>query len=236
LLFRTLLFHCCSYPWTILVILLGVPFSFISPDYLHNCAILWARGCLLLAGIRVKVNGTENIPRERSAVYIANHQSHFDILALYASLPIQFRWMAKQELFDIPLFGMAMRRSGYIAIDRSDRRKSMQSMIAAAQRIQHGTSVIVFPEGTRTNDGRLQSFKKGGFMIALKAQAPLVPVAINGSFALLPRGRTAIRPGLIEIDILPPVETSGLTSKDLDGLMTKLHASLSGLIKEENRV
>ncbi|MDT8421890.1 MAG: lysophospholipid acyltransferase family protein [Desulfuromonadales bacterium] len=236
MLFRTLLFHCCAYPWTILVILLGVPFSFISPDYLHNCAILWARGCLLLAGIRVKVNGTENIPRDRSAVYIANHQSHFDILALYASLPIQFRWMAKQELFDIPLFGMAMRRSGYIAIDRSDRRKSMQSMIAAAQRIQHGTSVIVFPEGTRTNDGRLQSFKKGGFMIALKAQAPLVPVAINGSFALLPRGRTAIRPGLIEIDILPPVETSGLTSKDLDGLMTKLHASLSGLIKEENRV
>ena len=236
MLFRTLLFHCCSYPWTILVILLGVPFSFISPDYLHNCAILWARGCLLLAGIRVKVNGTENIPRERSAVYIANHQSHFDILALYASLPIQFRWMAKQELFDIPLFGMAMRRSGYIAIDRSDRRKSMQSMIAAAQRIQDGTSVIVFPEGTRTNDGRLQSFKKGGFIIALKAQAPLVPVAINGSFALLPRGRTAIRPGLIEIDILPPVETSGLTSKGLDGLMTKLHASLSSLIKEENRV
>lgn len=232
MLLRTLFFHCCAYPWTILVILLGVPFSFISPNYLHNCGIVWARGCLRLAGIRVKVNGAEHIPRDRSAVFIANHQSHFDILALYASLPIQFRWMAKQELFKIPLFGMAMRRSGYIAIDRSDRRKSMQSMIAAAQRIQNGTSVIVFPEGTRSADGRLQSFKKGGFMIAMRAQAPLIPVVINGSYALLPRGRTTIRSGRIDINILPPEETAGLGNKDIDNLMSRMHTLLASHIRE----
>jgi len=233
LIFRTLLFHCFSYPWTLLVILLGVPFSFISPNYLHNCAIVWAKGCLLLAGVRVKIQGAENIPRNRSAVYIANHRSHFDVLAMYSCLPIQFRWMAKKELFDIPLFGMAMRRCGYISIDRSNRRKSMQSMLAAAQRIKGGTSVIIFPEGTRATERKLLPFKKGGFMIALKAQVPLVPVAINGSLGLLPRGSLLIRPGLIEITVLPAIETSDLTSKELDPLMQEIRTSIANLTEEE---
>ena len=232
MLIHTLLFHSCVYPWTILVILFGVPFSFISPDYLHNCAIIWARGCLLLSGIQVKINGSHNLPDSRSAVYIANHQSHFDILAMYACLPIQFRWMAKKELFSIPLFGLAMRRCGYISIDRSNRRNAMQSMIAAAQRIKDGTSVIVFPEGTRTTDGKLLPFKKGGFLIALKAQAPLVPVAIIGGFSLLPRGSLLVRPGQIEMTVLPPVETANLSNKELDTLMGKIRGSIANLTEE----
>ena len=230
---RNLLFHCCSYPWTVLVIMVGVPLSFISPDYLHNCGRVWAKGCLLLAGIRVKVKGAENIPHDRSAVYIANHQSHFDILAMYASLPVQFRWMAKQELFDIPLFGLAMRRSGYIAIDRSDRRKSLQSMLVAAQRIKNGTSVVVFPEGTRSPDGRLLPFKKGGFMIAQKAQALLVPVVINGSHSLLPKGSSKVRPGQIDVAILPAVETAELSSRELTPLMEDFHRTIAAQLEEE---
>lgn len=235
MLLRTLLFHCCVYPWTVLVILFGVPFSFISPNYLHNCAILWAKGCLLLAGIRVRVTGAENIPRDRSAVYISNHQSNFDILALFACLPLQFRWMAKKELFDIPLFGLAMRRSGYISIDRSDRRKSLQSMVDAAQRIKEGTSVIIFPEGTRTPDGKLLPFKKGGFMIAVKAQVPIVPVAIQGSYELLPKGQIMVRSGQIDITILPQVETVGLNGKDTDDLSGWLRSSLADLIEEDGK-
>lgn len=234
MLFRTLLFHFFVYPWTILVIMVGAPFSLISPSYLHNCAIVWAKGCLLLSGVRVKIKGSENIPKSHSAVYIANHQSHFDIPAMYACLPIQFRWMAKKELFDFPLFGMAMRRCGYISIDRSDRRKSMQSMNAAAQRIKDGTSVIIFPEGTRTTDGKLLPFKKGGFFIALKAQVPLVPIAINGSFKRLPRGRKMIHPGEIEITILSPVETAGLTNKNIDGLMEDFRFSIAELTEEKS--
>jgi 1-acyl-sn-glycerol-3-phosphate acyltransferase len=233
LLIHTLLFHSCVYPWTILVILFGVPFSLLSPNYLHNCAIIWARGCLLLSGARVKINGPEHLPIDRSAVYIANHQSHFDILAMYACLPMQFRWMAKQELFAIPLFGLAMRRCGYIPIDRSNRKKSMQSMIAAARRIKDGTSVIVFPEGTRSADGKLLPFKKGGFLIARKAQAPLVPVAISGSFALLPRGSFLVRPGQIEMTVLPPVETAGRNNREIEVLMGEIRQSLATLLEEK---
>ncbi|HKJ05333.1 MAG TPA: lysophospholipid acyltransferase family protein [Geopsychrobacteraceae bacterium] len=233
MLIHTLLFHSCVYLWTFLVILFGVPFSFISPDYLHNCAIIWAKGCLRLAGVRIKVEGSEHL-QNRSAVYIANHQSQFDILAMYACLPIQFRWMAKRELFDIPLFGMAMRRCDYIPIDRSNRRKAMQSMITAAQRIKDGTSVIVFPEGTRSPDGKLLPFKKGGFLIALKAQAPIVPIAIDGSFSLLPRGSFLVRPGEIKVTILPAVETCNLTNKELDTLINEVRVSIATLTEEKS--
>jgi len=152
---------------------------------------------------------------------------------MYACLPIQFRWMAKKELFDIPLFGMAMRRCGYISIDRSNRRKSMQSMIAAAQRIKNGTSVIIFPEGTRATEKKLLPFKKGGFMIALKAQAPLVPVAITGGIDLLPRGGLLIRPGQMEITVLPAIETTALTNKELNPLMEEIRESLVTLTEEK---
>ena len=232
MLLRTLFFHCCVYPWTILVILCGVPLSFISPDYLHNCARIWAKGCLFLAGTRVTVEGTEHIPTQTSAVYVANHQSHFDILAMYACLPIQFRWMAKQELFNIPLFGLTMRRSGYIPIDRSNSRKSLQSMIAAARRVNTGTSVVIFPEGTRSTDGRLLPFKQGGFLIATKAKAPLVPVVINGSARILRRGSKRIYPGHIRITVQPAIHTTESSSKDLDSLSTQVKNAIATHLSE----
>ncbi len=224
---RTVFFNLCFFPWTALVIICGAPFSLLSPDYMHNSGHIWGVVSLWLAGVRLEVEGLENLPdTEQPVIFVGNHQSNFDILCYFAGLPFQFRWMAKEELFRIPLFGMAMRRCGYIPIDRSDRRKAMKSMIAAAERIRSGTSVVIFPEGTRTEDGRIQNFKKGGFLIALKAQVPIVPVAISGSRDVLPKDSFRIRSGKIRLRILPPIATAGLTSKDSDTLMAQVRDRL----------
>ena len=132
-------------PWTLFVIVTGVPLSFISPDWLHAYARIWARFGLALIGARLQLEGLDNIPRDRPVIFMPNHQSNVDILALFAGIPVQFRWMAKEELFRIPLFGYAMARTGYIAIDRSDRRKAARSVSVAARRIAAGTSVVIFP-------------------------------------------------------------------------------------------
>ena len=215
---RTLFFYISFIPWTLFVILTGVPVSFLSPDYLHSYARFWAKVSLRLAGVRLTVSGQENLPAG-AAVYMPNHQSNFDILSLYAGLPVQFRWLAKEELFRIPLFGFAMHRAGYIPVDRSDRKKAIQSMAEAARRISEGTSVIVFPEGTRSLDGQLLPFKKGGFMLAIDAAAPIVPVTIDGSHAVMPKLSRQIRGGHIRVSIFPAVATTGTTPTGRDALM-----------------
>jgi 1-acyl-sn-glycerol-3-phosphate acyltransferase len=201
---------------------------------MHNCGRVWAAVLLWLAGIRLKVEGHEHLPAAgQPVIFVGNHQSNFDILSYFVGLPLQFRWMAKAELFKVPLFGLAMRRSGYISIERSDRRKAMKSMGAAAERIRGGTSVVIFPEGTRSADGRLQEFKKGGFLIALKAQVPIVPVAISGSWNVMHKGDLKFRPGTIRLRILPRIETAALTNKDTGALMERVRNCLAESIEEE---
>ncbi len=230
---RTLFFYLTFYPWTLFVLLTALPLSLFGQNVVHNWGIIWGRSALLLSGLKVKVRGAEHIPRGRSAIYIANHQSNFDIPILYAGLPLQFRWMAKKELFDIPLFGRAMRHCGYIPIDRSDRRKAMQSMNDAAKQIREGASVIVFPEGTRTPDGELKEFKKGGFLIAVKAQVPVVPVAIKGSFAVMSKDSLLIHGGEIEVEIFPPLETAGLKNADTDRLLEQVREPIAAALEGE---
>lgn len=216
---RTLFFYLTYYPWTLVVLLVALPLSLLGENLVHRWGTIWGRSALLLSGVKVTVTGAELIPENRSAVYIVNHQSNFDIPILYSGLPLQFRWMAKKELFDIPLFGLAMRRCGYIPIDRSDRRKAMQSMNDSARKISEGVSVVIFPEGTRTPNGQLQEFKKGGFLIAIKAQVPVIPVAINGSFSVMSKNSLRIHGGTVDMRIFPPIETAGMKNSDSDRLM-----------------
>lgn len=233
-LLRVIFFYIGFFPWTALIILVGVPLSLLSPDYLHNCGRLWGRVSLWLAGVKLRVDGVENLPATGvPVVFAGNHQSNFDILCYFAGLPLQFRWMAKQELFRVPFFGLAMKRSGHIAIDRTDRRKAMKSLYCAAEQVRAGTSVVVFPEGKRSDDGRLREFKKGALLIALKVRAPLVPVVISGSAAVMKKGAWSFVPGTISLRILPQIETAGLTSKESEKLMAKLRNSLISAIDEE---
>ncbi len=216
---RTVFFYITFIPWTLFVIATGVPLSFINPDYLHNYCSTWGRVGLWLAGVRIRVRGLEHLRPGQTVVYMPNHQSQFDILALFAGIPGQFRWIAKEELFHIPLFGLAMRRTGYIPLDRSDGKKALKSMVEASRRISEGTSVVVFPEGTRSPDGTLLPFKKGGFILALKAGVPIVPVTIDGSVGILPKGGRTIRAGTIELTIHPPVATEEVASAERDVLI-----------------
>ena len=228
---RTLFFYLTFYPWTLLVLILALPISLFGENAIHNWGIMWGRSCVWLAGIRLRVRGSEHIPHQQSAVYIANHQSNFDIPILYGGLPLQFRWLAKKELFGVPLFGLAMKRCGYIPIDRSDRRKAMHSMTEAARQINEGTSVVLFPEGTRTPDGELKEFKKGGFLLAVKAQVPLVPVAICGSYRVMSRNSWRIEPGVVDIEIFPPIATTGMKNGDLGQLMNRTRQPIASLLE-----
>lgn len=224
----SLLVYLLFVPWTLFVIATGVPLSFLSPNYLHSYARLWARVSLRLAGQRLSVSGQEHLPPQGAVIFMPNHQSNLDILALFAGLPVQFRWLAKQELFRIPLFGLAMRRTDYIPVDRSDRRAAIASMSLAAQRIAGGTSIILFPEGTRSPDGDLLPFKKGGFMLALRAQVPIIPISLQGSGEALPKYSWRVRPGRITVRIFPPLTTVGLETTDRDRLMEDVRRPLAG--------
>lgn len=167
-------------------------------------ARLWARLGLALSGVTVTISGTEHLP-EGPVIFMSNHQSNYDIFSLLAAMPRQIHWIAKKQLFDIPVFGPSMRRGGYIPLDRGDGRKALQSMDEAAATIRLGKSVMLFPEGTRTPDGNLLPFKRGGFILARKADVPVVPVTINGSGRINPAGQIKLVSGNIHITLHPPV-------------------------------
>ena len=168
-------------------------------------ARLWARLMLTLNLVKVTVVGAENLPNG-PVIFMSNHQSNFDILSLLAAMPRQFYWIAKKELFEIPVFGHSMRRSGYIPLDRGDGRKALQSIDAAAATIHQGKSVVLFPEGTRTPDGNLLPFKRGGFILARKAAVPVIPVTINGSGRINPANQIRLYSGNITIILHPPID------------------------------
>jgi len=139
---------------------------------------------------------------------MANHQSMYDILTLLGYLPVQFRWLAKTELFRIPVFGYSMARVGYIRIDRSNRQSAIESLRGAAQKMAQGLSVMVFPEGTRSPDGQIKPFKKGGFYLATDTGRPIVPVVIWGTHHVMPKGKLHIKPGRIVLSINRPIEAA----------------------------
>ena len=152
---------------------------------------------------------------------MCNHQSKFDIPVLLAYLPVQFKWLAKAELFRIPVFGYAMKRAGYISIDRSNLTSAILSFKRAARIISRGVSVIIFPEGTRSLDGEIGPFKKGGFILAVESGVPIVPVIIHGTWPIMPKNRLFINPGNVVLEIGTPIESSKYDRNTKDDLMNR---------------
>jgi len=191
-------------------------------------ARLWARFGLALNHTPVDLHGVEHLP-DGPFILMSNHQSNFDILALIATIPRRIYWIAKKELFDIPIFGSSMRRGGYIPLDRSDGRKALKSMENAAAIIRQGSSVVMFPEGTRTRDGQLLPFKRGGFMLAVRAGVPVIPVTINGSGRVNPGGRIKLYSGRISLTLHPRVTVpDGLKKSEAElWLMEKVRSVIS---------
>ncbi len=208
------------------IMAIAVSFSDKTGNMAHKVARIWAGSILDVSGIRAKVRGMANIDPKKTYIFMANHQSNFDIPVLLVYLSVQFRWLAKEELFKIPLFGYAMKRVGYISIDRSDVRSAIKSLKQAAQIIRKGTSVVIFPEGTRSDDGQISGFKKGGFIMALDAQVPIIPIVIHGTRTIMPKKQLRIRPQNVAMEIKSPIETSSYTRKTKDLLMTRVRNSI----------
>jgi len=192
----------------------------------------WARLCIRLGGITCEVTGVEHVPMNRTVVFCANHASQVDILALYDTLPVSIRFLAKKELFSVPFFGFVMTIAGHIPIDRSGGRAAVKSINEAAEKIRSGASVVIFPEGTRSRDGRLQPFKTGGMQVAMRSGCPIVPVAISGSYEILPRSRIWIRPGHIKVAIGEPISPLGPDGTPLskEEVSQRTWEAISGLL------
>ncbi len=197
----------------------------------HAVARLWARVIVWVSGVKVRLEGLEHVRGEGPYLFMSNHQGAYDIFALESHLPFHFKWLAKKELFSIPVLGWAMAAAGYISIDREGTRKTVEAMNEAAQRIQEGMSVVVFPEGSRSPDGSIQPFKKGGFTLAIKSRVPIIPISITGSREVMPKGKWTTFPGEILIRIDDPIETQDYSLKDRKFLMEKVKQIISKNLK-----
>jgi len=209
----------------------GTIVGFLPPrgDWTRNGARLWARIILWACGVRLRVEGAEKVPQDTPVVFMANHESWLDIPALLVAIPGQVRFLAKKSLFAVPFLGWAMRAMGFIPVDRENRREAIRSFEEAAQRIRAGRSVLVFPEETRTLTGELLPFQRGGFLIALKAQLPIVPVGLQGPRKILPKKHYLLRPGTIVVRFGEPVLTAGLGVTAKGTLMEEVRAAVDAL-------
>jgi len=202
-------------------------------NLVHIIARIWGKGILIVSGINVAVRGLDNIDPGRSYIYMSNHQSNFDIPVLFACLPVQFRWLAKAELFKIPIFGRAMRGAGYVKIDRFNQDSAFESINEAAGKMQNGVSIMIFPEGTRSRDGKIRSFKKGGFVMAVDSGAPIVPVILQGTWPIMAKSSLRINTGNVALHIEKPIATSGYTRDTKNDLIESVRAVIcEGFEKE----
>jgi len=230
--FITLLRTAAIYVWvifsTLLFSLLAIATSLVtrSGNSVHRVGRMWSRSILAASGIQVAVSGMERIDPARPYIFMSNHQSNFDIPVLLAHLPVQFRWLAKAELFHIPVFGRAMRGAGYISIDRADREAAFKSLGEASEAIRKGVAIMIFPEGTRSLDGTLKPFKKGGFVLAVDAGVPIVPVAIRGTHAIMAKRTWIIRPRDVAVEVGEPIDTSDCTRATKEALMERVRAAI----------
>lgn len=225
---RTLFIIFWIVPITVLFAIAIILVSFISKggNAPHIVARVWAKCLLIVSGIKVSVKGYSNIDPVRSYIYMSNHLSNFDIPVLLAYLPVQFRWLAKAELFKVPLFGHAMQRAGYISIDRSNQKFAIKSLNKAASTVRDGTSVLIFPEGTRSLSHRIQSFKKGGFALAIDSGVSIVPIIIYGTRMIMSKEQILIKPGNVVLEIAEPIEVSGYSRKTKGDLMERVRNTI----------
>lgn len=188
----------------------------------HWFACTWSRMILTTCGIRVHSEGLEHIDPAQPEVYAANHLSALDIPVLYASLPTQFRILAKRELFRYPFMGWHLTRSGQIPIDHGDARASLRGLNRASDSLRNGMPLVIFPEGGRSRDGRLQNFMGGAFYMAIKAQAPVVPVVLVGTYEHLPMNSFHLRPGRVDMIVGEPIPTTGMVPREMDKLAARV--------------
>jgi len=191
----------------------------------HTCARLWSWLILKTSGVRVRVEGLENIPGD-TAIFCVNHASAMDIPILFVYLPGQFRFLAKRSLFHLPFLGWHLRRSGHIPVDRGRPREAAKGFDQAAKRIQEGSSVVMFPEGTRSRSCEMLPFKGGGFYLAILSGVPVIPITLNGTRDILKPDTYHFRSGEAELIIHKSISTIGLTINDVQTLSERVREQM----------
>lgn len=197
----------------------------------HQYAKLWGRIALKVSRVRVKIEGIEKLDGKGPYIFMPNHQGYYDVFALLGYLPYQFKWLVKKELFSIPFFNWTMAAAGYISIDRKGSRETIRAMNQAIQKIRDGMSLAIFPEGSRSPDGSIQPFKKGGFTLAIKSQVPIVPIAISGSRDIMPKGKFTPTGGEIRILVDHPIEMNPCSLRERESLMRQVREKICNNFK-----
>jgi 1-acyl-sn-glycerol-3-phosphate acyltransferase len=202
----------------------------------HRIARIWARACIFFSASRLQVIGLENIPAQ-SAVFAANHTSYMDTPVVFASLPFQFRILAKKELWSLPFIGWYLDRSGQIPIDTANPRTTLSSFAAGVRTLRNGLSVFVFPEGGRTESGQLQPFLNGAAFLAIRGQVPLVPIALIGVHDLLPPHTAHFYPSRTPLKLIfgPPIPTAHHSIRESEALTLELQNSIAALLDQNSQ-
>ena len=204
-----------------------------SGNQSHKIAALWSRLICRWNGIKVKITGAENILVDKPQIFIANHQGYYDIFALAGYLSVQLRWVSKSILFRIPFMGWAMKASGYIPVRRNNRKQSYQAFLKTLEAIKAGSSIVVFPEGTRSKDGSIGVFKKGSQLLAERAKVPVVPVTIVGTRDIIRKGSILIYPNVVRIIISPYVTIDGDNKKKGGEILQDIRKTICSNFKPE---
>lgn len=192
----------------------------------NNFIRFWGKSILFISGIKIEVVGREKILEEIPSVYMGNHQSLFDILGTVVVIPGTARFIAKKELFRIPLFAQGMKFVGMIKIDRGNSAQARQTINNAVKVIKNGVSVIIFPEGTRSRDGSIKHFKKGGFILATTGKIPIVPMVISGSHRIMKKRSLHLRKGKFKIEFLDPIQTEDKGFEDRNKLVNEVRQKI----------
>ncbi len=206
-----------------------------SGDLILDLARAWSRWITSFAGVKIVVENRANLLPDRPYVFMANHASSLDIWAVFVAIPRRIRLIAKRQLARIPLFGWVMWAGRFIFIDRQNGVAARRSIDEAGRRIHDGDSVLLFPEGTRTRDGTLGTFKKGGFHLAIKAGVPIVPLALRGTRELMPAGSLLLRSGTMTVIIGEPIATQGLSDEERATLNERVRVAVEVLLTEKSK-
>jgi 1-acyl-sn-glycerol-3-phosphate acyltransferase len=233
---RSLLILIIIPVYTLLAGLVAIPIAALtgSPSLLYRLGRLGVRLGLSIAGVKLVVHDQDKLPSGQHFIYMMNHASNLDVPAVFLVIKGQVRALGKKELFRLPVLATAMRMGGFLPIDRSNRERAIESMRQAAGIAREGASFLLAPEGTRSRNGRLLPFKKGGFYLAIDSGVPIVPITVRGAYQLMPPGSFSIRPGTIEILFHSPVATSHLTHKDRRRLVETVRAQIGSCLEEDS--
>src|SRR5579872_5182182 len=217
--------------YTVAFGLASIPFGFVDRDgsILHGFARTWSKLILKTIFSPVRIMGLERIDPSRTHVYAVNHASALDIPVLYACLPFQFRIVHKKELLSYPIVGWHLKRSGQVCVDQQNPARSVGQIKSALRTLKNGMPLVIFPEGGRTPDGRIQPFLPGAFFLAIKAQVDIVPIALRGMYELLPMDTYHIKPRPLEMHVGEPIPTAGLEMKDMEQLSARVQSAIEKL-------